>query len=50
MPVRCAGRPAEIAVDRIRALSKARLGSRIGALSEANAAALRRLITDMYGE
>lgn len=50
MPVRCAGRPAEIAVDQIRALSKARLGARIGALSEAQAAPLRRLITEMYGE
>jgi mRNA interferase MazF len=50
MPVRCAGRPAEIAVDQIRAIGKARLGARIGALSEAEAAALRRLITEMYGE
>jgi mRNA interferase MazF len=50
LPVRCAGRPAEIAADQIRALDKARLGARIGALSEANAAALRRLLTEMYGE
>ena len=50
IPVRCAGRPAEIAVDQIRAIGKARLGARIGALSEANAAALRRLLTEMYGE
>jgi mRNA interferase MazF len=50
MPVRCAGRPAEIAVDQIRAIGKARLGARIGVLSEAEAAALRRLITEMYGE
>ena len=50
MPVRSAGRPAEIAVDQIRALSKSRLGRRTGALSEAEAAALRRLITEMYGE
>jgi mRNA interferase MazF len=50
MPVRCAGRQAEIAVDQIRAVGKARLGARIGALSEAEAAVLRRLITEMYGE
>lgn len=50
MPVRCGGRPAEIAVDQIRALSKARLGARIGSLSEVEAAALRRLISEMYGE
>lgn len=50
MSVRCAGRPAEIAVDQIRTVSKARLGARLGSLSEAEAAALRRLITEMYGE
>jgi len=48
--VRCAGRQAEIAIDQIRTVSKARLGRRIGALSEAEAAALRRLLTEMYGE
>ncbi len=50
MAVRCAGRPAEIAVDQIRTVSKARLGAGLGSLSEADAAALRRLITEMYGE
>jgi mRNA interferase MazF len=50
MPVRCAGRAAEIAVDQIRILSKTRLGARIGSLSEVEAVALRRLITEMYGE
>lgn len=50
MPVRCAGRAAEIAVDQIRALGKSRLGARIGTLAEEEAAALRRLITEMYGE
>jgi mRNA interferase MazF len=50
MTVRCAGRPAEIAVDQIRAFSRTRLGRRIGALSEAETAALRRLLTEMYGE
>lgn len=50
MAVRCSGRPAEIAVDQIRTVSKARLGASLGSLSEAEAAALRRLITEMYGE
>ena len=50
LQVRCAGRPAEIAVDRIRTVSKTRLGDRIGSLRKNEAAALRRLITEMYGE
>ena len=50
LPVRCGGRAAEIAVDQIRTISKARLGPRIGSLSEDEASALRRLITEMYGE
>jgi mRNA interferase MazF len=50
MPVRCAGRPAEIAVDQIRTVSRSRIGARLGSLSEEEAAALRRLITEMYGE
>jgi len=48
--VRCAGRPAEVAVDQIRTVSKARLGDKIGSLSKDEAAALRRVITEMYGE
>ena len=48
--VRCSGRPAEIAVDQIRTVSKLRLGDRIGSLSKDEAAALRRIITEMYGE
>jgi len=43
-------RDAEIAVDQIRTISKTRLGRKAGALSEERAAALRRLITEMYGE
>jgi mRNA interferase MazF len=46
--VRCVGRPAEIAVDQIRTVSKARLGERIGALSPSESASLRRLIAEMY--
>jgi mRNA interferase MazF len=48
--VRCGGRPAEIAVDQIRTVSKTRLGARIGSLSQNEGAALRRVITEMYGE
>lgn len=48
--ITCAGKPAEIAVDQIRTISKQRLGRKLDALSENNAAALRRVITEMYGE
>ncbi len=50
LPVQCAGREAEIAVDQIRTVSKVRLGPKIGSLTENEASALRRLITEMYGE
>jgi mRNA interferase MazF len=48
--VKCAGKSAEIAVDQIRAISKERLGRKLDALSESEASALRRVITEMYGE
>ena len=48
--VRCSGRPAEIAVDQIRTVGKIRLGERIGSLNKDEAAILRRVITEMYGE
>ena len=41
---------AEIAVDQIRTISKSRLGRKLGALTESDATALRRLLTEMYGE
>jgi mRNA interferase MazF len=50
LQIHCAGQPAEIAVDQIRTLTKTRLGAKIGSLAAADAAALRRLITEMYGE
>ncbi len=50
LPVRCAGRQAEIAVDQIRVLSKSRLTRKIDQLSDDAAKALRRLISEMYGE
>ena len=49
LQVRCGGRPAEVCVDQIRTVSKARLGDKIGPLGD-EAAALRRVITEMYGE
>jgi mRNA interferase MazF len=49
LQVRCGGRPAEVAVDQIRTVSKTRLRERIGVLTKNEAAALRRLITEMYG-
>lgn len=50
LPVDCAGQPAEVAVDQIRTISRFRLGKKIGSLSDDEASALRRLITEMYGE
>ncbi len=50
LPVRAGRKAAEIAVDQIRTISKARLGRKVGALSDREATALRRLITEMYGE
>lgn len=49
LQVRSGSRIAEVAVDQIRTVSKSRLGSKIGALSKNEAAALRRVITEMYG-
>lgn len=48
--IECAGKPAEIAVDQIRTISKQRLRKKIDTLSDISAAQLRKLITDMYGE
>ena len=50
LQVRCRGRAAEVAVDQIRTVSKSRLGAKIGSLSKDEAAGLRRVITEMYGE
>lgn len=48
--VRVGRQDAEIAVDQIRTISKARIGKKLAALSEEKAGTLRRLITEMYGE
>ena len=50
IPVTCARRRAEVAVDQIRTVSKDRLGKRLDHLSAADAARVRRLIVEMYGE
>jgi len=50
LPVRVARKRAEIAADQMRTISKTRLGDKLGALTVADAAALRRLLTEMYGE
>ncbi|MCW5555169.1 MAG: type II toxin-antitoxin system PemK/MazF family toxin [Verrucomicrobiae bacterium] len=50
LQVRCTGQPAEIAVDQIRVLSRARLTRKIARLSAAEAEKLRQLISEMYGE
>jgi mRNA interferase MazF len=49
LAVRVARKPAEVAVDQIRTISKARLGERLGVLTAVEAEALRRLIVEMYG-
>lgn len=50
LPTHGAGQPAEIAVDQIRTISKSRLSEKLGTLSDKESTALRRLITEMYGE
>lgn len=50
LQVDCANKKVEIAVDQIRTISKLRLKNKIGRLSKLEAAQLRKLITDMYGE
>lgn len=48
VPITCDGRPAEIAVDHIRTVNKSRLVGRIGRLSESEAAAVRRVLRELY--
>ncbi len=50
LAVRAGQKDAEMAVDQIRTVAKSRLGRKIGTLSDPEAATLRRLITEMYGE
>ncbi len=48
--IQCAGKPAEIAVDQIRTISKRRLIKKLDKLVAQDATLLRQLITEMYGE
>src|ERR1700730_3596960 len=48
--VKVGGKPAEIAADQIRAISKSRLGRKIGSLSARDGAAMRRLLGEMYAD
>jgi mRNA interferase MazF len=50
LQINYSGSIAEIAVDQIRTISKIRLKNKIDILSNDQAAQLRRLITEMYGE
>jgi len=50
LQIKCAGKNAEIAVDQIRTISKSRLISKMGTLSNKDARELRRLLSEMYGE
>lgn len=47
--VRCAGKPAEIAVDQIRTISTLRLVRKVDSVNAATAEKLRQVIVDMYG-
>lgn len=50
LQIACTNKKAEIAVDQILTISKQRLKKKIDKLSKSEAAQLRKLITDMYGE
>ena len=50
LQIQCAGQDAEIAMDQLRTISKRRLRRRLDRLSATEAAQLRHLITEMYGE
>jgi len=50
LPVKVAGKHAEIAADQIRTVSKSRLRKKLGSLSGRDAAALRRVLAEMYSE
>lgn len=48
LQIRCAGKPAEVMVDQIRAISIERLGRKIDLLGPQDAEALRKLIAALY--
>ena len=49
LPMKCAGKSSEVAVDQIRTIITPRLTQRIDALPAENAARLRELIVEVYG-
>lgn len=49
LPVKCAGKPAEIAVDQIRTISTQRLVRKVNAINATTAEKLRQMIVEMYG-
>jgi mRNA interferase MazF len=50
LTVEAGNRDADIAVDKIRTISKSRISRKLGVPTSQEAATLRRLITEMYGE
>ena len=50
LPVKVKGKAAEIAADQIRTVDKSRLGKKLATLTARDAAALRRLLGEMYAE
>ena len=50
LQIECAGKDAGIAVDQIHTIGKQRLRRQIDRLSAEEAAQLRCLVTEMYGE
>lgn len=50
LTVKVGGKTGEIAADQIRVVSKRRLTRRIGSLAPRDIDALRRLLSEMYGE
>ena len=50
LPVKVKGKAAELAADQIRTVDKSRLGKKLASLTARDAAALRRLLGEMYAE
>jgi len=50
LPVKVKGKSCDTAADQIRTVSKSRLGKKLGTLTARDAAALRRLLGEMYGD
>ncbi len=48
--IMCAGRAADVCVEQIRTISQQRLTGRLGVITATEASAVRRVITEMYGQ